>query len=188
MCPEFEILSAYFDGEIGLPWAQVIETHCTSCPDCCAKLESLKGLREALRNDPEPDWHDSFERVREKISAGEIRRIHTHVPVWKQRLSIPIPAFALGIVLILGFGIFGFLGQPKANPNSVSVKTTKDASGATEIQITGTSSEEVEALLKSLEDSGSPKEVTVKLPEGSHFDKIGEPQLIRSVDYRGNGQ
>jgi hypothetical protein len=186
MCPEFEILSAYFDGEIGSPWAQVIETHCSSCADCCSRLESLKELRAALKGDPEPDWHDSFARVREKISEREIRRIQTHVPVWKQRLSVPIPVFALGVVLLLGFGIFGFLAQPQSGQGSVSVKSTKDGSGATELQITGSSSEEVEALLKSLEETGSPKEVIIKLPEGSRFDKIGEPELIRSVDFRGN--
>ena len=186
MCPEFEILSAYFDGEIGLPWASVIETHCIACKECNAKIASLKKLREAIHSDPEPDWHDSFVRVREKIAEREASRAHSAVPIWRQRINIPVPAFALGVIIVFTFGIFGFFAQPRSNQANVNVKQTKDSSGATELQITGSSSDEVEALLRSLEETGAPREVTIKLPEGSRFDKIGEPALIHSVDYRGN--
>jgi hypothetical protein len=182
MCPEFEILSAYFDGEIGSPWDKEIRSHCESCKECAEKLASLVALKDALQKDPEPDWHDSFDRVRTKIAFREEQGVRPRVPFWQQSIRIPIPAFALGLVLALAIGIGAFMNQPNGK---VTIKTTSGDKG---LEVIAPSSEEMEALLRALGNTGSQDDVVIKLPEGSKFDKFGEPTLIRSVDFKGNKQ
>jgi anti-sigma factor RsiW len=187
MCPEFEILSAYFDGEINSPWAATIEAHCVSCEKCSAQLASLARLRESLRTAPEPDMNVTLLRVRKKISQTLEKRSRVSVPFWMQSIRIPIPVFALSVLLIVAFGVLFFFNKPSTGLNTATANTLKD-SGVTQQQITAPSSGDVEALLKSLEQMGSPQDVVIKLPEGSHFDTVGEPALIHSVDYKGNQQ
>jgi predicted anti-sigma-YlaC factor YlaD len=182
MCPEFEILSAYFDGEIGSPWAKHIEEHCSSCVECRSKLDSLGELRQMLKKDEEPDVAVSYARVKEKMDSYSLVRSSAQKPIWKQSIAIPIPAFALSLVFICAVIVLIFANQSKNNINTATAKTKESV--ATELQIVGPSSEEVETLLKQLEKMGTPQEVVIKLPEGSHVKKVGEPALLRSVDFR----
>ncbi len=185
MCPEFEILSAYFDGEIGSPWDKTIEAHCASCKDCCARLASLSRLRAGIRAIPEPDVAGSFEKIRRNVSDALDKRLANRIPIWKQSIRIPIPVFAMSMLLIAAIGVSLAVRQPAGSPGTATAKSEKDST-ASELQIATTSADDVEALLNSLDKTGSPQEVVIKLPEGSRLDKVGEPTLIHSVDFKGN--
>jgi anti-sigma factor RsiW len=186
-CPEFEILSAYFDGEIGSPWDKSIEAHCASCKECCEKVASLSRLREGILAISEPDIADSAARVKVILAKSIDTRTENHAPFWKQSIRIPVPVFAMSVLLVVAFGVVFALRGPSALQNTTFAQNSKEGTG-TEVRISPTSENDVEALLKSLDAMGSPQDVVIKLPEGSRFDKVGEPTLIHSVDFKGNSK
>jgi anti-sigma factor RsiW len=184
MCPDLEILSAFFDGEIGSPWNRHIGDHIEHCPECASRIASMRELRGILKSDPEPDFQGAFERVRTKLEHQRKPAREPEFKFWKRSIAIPIPVFAMSMALIFGLGVLLVVFQPNNQQNAVSVKT-KSQSG-NEMFITAPSSEEMEALLNSLEKMGPAQEVIFRLPEDSTFKKIGEPELLHAVDFEGN--
>ena len=57
MCPNKDILSAYFDDEIEGAQRKSIEEHVSVCTLCQETLAGFSSLRASLRDDPEPDIH-----------------------------------------------------------------------------------------------------------------------------------
>jgi len=179
MCPEFEILSAYFDGEIGSPWDKTIEAHCASCKDCCARLASLSRLRTGIRAIPEPDVAGSFEKIRRNVSDALEKRLGHRIPFWKQSIRIPMPVFAMSMLLIVAIGVSFVVRQSAGNFGTA--KSEKDST-ASELQIATTSADDVEALLNSLDKTGSPQEVVIKLPKVRVWTRSANPRsFIRSI-------
>jgi anti-sigma factor RsiW len=50
MCPDRELLSAYFDGEVPSPWRERIARHLESCAACTRTLERYSGLAATLQD------------------------------------------------------------------------------------------------------------------------------------------
>ncbi|MBN1698415.1 MAG: zf-HC2 domain-containing protein [Spirochaetales bacterium] len=184
VCPDYEVLSAYSDGEVGFPWNKELDEHISNCPSCRQKLDELTVLKEALRTSPEPDPAIPMERVRNNIARLTEKQKIIHVPVWRKKVSLPMPfvaaaffLFCLGVVLV--FSVILNLG----NRSEIIVIDETDH-GKKEFRIIGKNPEEIQALLESLEYKTADEEVIIRLPDDSEYFLIGEPEIIKTVDYR----
>lgn len=100
-CPETDIHSVYLDGELPHNYIAAYESHVRSCPDCSAKLEQFRALKNAFQADKnafhfsQNDLDVSFERLQIRLSYSKITQHH------KSAVSFPkisgIKYFAAGI-------------------------------------------------------------------------------------------
>ena len=187
MCPEHEILSAYIDGEVPSPWDKQIEKHMLSCNTCAEKLESYKNLKNILLQDSEPDYRLPMQKVWDKITQVRKNIYQFKKHIWQRKVSIPIPFVAIAATLVICIGFISVFNTMKPDPSSVNIITHKEDGSMTEVNITAKDAEEIEALLKALEDNNAPNEVIIRLPEGSNEFQVGEPELLRAIDFRRNG-
>lgn len=188
MCPEHEILSAYCDGEVPLPWNEKIEKHLTICKKCSQKLGSYKTIRTHLLKDSEPDISPSMQRVWNKISffKHNIRKMKT--PFWKKKISLPVPFVAVAATLLVIIGFILIINVIQPNSSTVNIVTQKEDGSMTKVNIIAKDAEEIEALLKAFENDSTPNEVIIQLPEGSNEFQVGEPKLIRVMNNKRKGQ
>ncbi|MBN2440856.1 MAG: hypothetical protein JXJ04_05905 [Spirochaetales bacterium] len=186
MCPDHEILSAFFDGEVLSPWNKQLEKHISTCESCKQKIESYKKVRETLKNDPGPDPSLPMERVWNKISQLEIKIRPMQKPFWEKKVSLPIPLLAVAATIIICIGFISVFNVMKPHTSTVNIVTHKDDGSMTEVNIVAKDAEEIEALLKALENNSASNETIIRLPEGQNEFHVGEPELIRAVEFKRN--
>ena len=184
MCPEYEILSAYIDGEVPFPWNKQIEEHLSSCKTCSQKVESYRKVQASMLQDSEPDYSPPMQRIWNKISELKQSNRYIRTPIWKKKISIPVPLAGVAAALVIFIGFLLVFNVMKSNPSSVNIITHKDDGSMTEVNITANDAEEIQALLRALESNSTPNEVIIQLPEGSTQFQVGEPELIRAVDFK----
>ena len=56
MCPDVEILSSFYDGELEDSQREVVKTHVESCPHCQKKLAELELISNTINAEEEPDF------------------------------------------------------------------------------------------------------------------------------------
>lgn len=115
-CAEIQpLLHPYFDGELDLVRNLEVERHLKSCAPCAAKIESLRSLRTALReNDMAYRAPDALRETLRQMAAGRASApAETKVParradpwLWKF-LAFGATAFALLTILLRPAGISG---------------------------------------------------------------------------------
>lgn len=182
MCPDGETLSAYLDGEIGEPWNSTIRSHLETCDRCRQRLKTLQRIDHILLEDYAPDYLESMEKVKRRIQITQVAENSLRIPLWKRRISIPMPlGIAVAAILVLVFGLYFLFFMPQKNGmRFVKIKT--EPSGSTEVQVAAPI-EDIEQLLKSLDKSQFSKEVIIKLPGDSEFNMVGEPAIMRETEY-----
>ena len=78
LCPDRQLLSVYFDGEMPSPWKEKMESHIAGCPQCARQLEFYRRVSSAAAEDvsageameaaKERVWHKLEQRI--GIAAG----------------------------------------------------------------------------------------------------------------------
>ncbi|HET6451481.1 MAG TPA: hypothetical protein VFI08_09220 [Spirochaetia bacterium] len=179
MCPNHEILSAYFDGEVPSPWAGQIAAHAAGCPECSAWLQGLQDTRRRLSEDEEPSLRAPMERVRRRIIA-HMPAERTRVPVWRRQVSLPAPVAVLAAVLLLVFGIS--LAVLSTRQNMGFIRITKAPAGGTEYQF-AVPYDKVEALLKSVGGSDAAIESVMTIPKNVKLMPVGEPRMGKANEF-----
>lgn len=176
MCPDPQVLSAYFDGELGDRWASEIRRHLETCNDCAGQVEAFSSLRSSLTNLPAPDLEISKDR-----SLNQIRLRHTYGPrpsLWTRTVKLPIPvvaaAAALMIVLSVGL-VISLLDSPSSFPPS----------SVSEAHLAGVELEALENMIRYLDSRGAGFQMTFTLPASPQIHITGEPTLMRATEYRG---
>ncbi|MDR2516677.1 MAG: zf-HC2 domain-containing protein, partial [Spirochaetaceae bacterium] len=115
MCPDSQILSVYFDGELPDPWRTRLESHLASCAACREKRARWERHRNAIRPGEDADMEAARNRVWENLSAshgrahGRIKPARRAAPAfWRRSVAIPLPAAAAAAVAIvaLAFALF----------------------------------------------------------------------------------
>ena len=101
---DYEILSAYLDGEVSLEQIQNIEKKLASSEDLRNKLEELKKLKQLTASSFEPLPESPYF---ETVLSQKIRGIKK----WKHNLKVFAPAYGLGILAIIVILLLKF------NPN-----------------------------------------------------------------------
>ena len=193
MCPDRQIISLYFDGELPSPWKEKMETHLESCTNCRTSLAGYQNLRLMIRVQPEEIVRTAQDRVWEKLGAGELitsrppnekavsRDFRTGRRVWNRTISLPLPAAAAAalVIIVVFFALMGIRGggiqsQPQ---NSMAVANI----GLDDQDIVP--AKDMSGVLKYLSSQENNDVMVIRLPETRNFSRTGEPALINAADY-----
>ena len=179
MCPELRTLSAYLDGETSFHLAESLRIHLRECPQCQARLERLKSVKQQLAKVEHFDDRYSKARVWARLKDSSARGPEDRVALWRRRVNLPLPlvALAAGLFVLLGFTLV----MTVASPDMRMMKITTEPSGITEVQVAAPI-RDLEKILQYLENQETKKESIIQLPEGSEFFVLGEPVLLRAKD------
>lgn len=173
MCPDKNLLSAYFDGELDDRFSLELEAHIVECDLCSRVLEGFQAVSEALVSEPHPETTESsqktWELLRSRFSSLYPR------PVWKRRLQIPAPVLAAvaALVILLGVGLLFSLNSSREYNafDTVTAARYETAEYAT-----------FDEILNYLDARGGQAFVFT-LPQDTKVQFWSEPQLIRAADY-----
>jgi anti-sigma factor RsiW len=210
MCPDAELLSAYFDHEIPSPYAERLAKHVESCPACQAKLAAFADLRATL----EP----SVALPGQDLAQGEILRDLAGIQpgkktaikgsfslgreLWGHSWQIPVPmaiAALLAVAIIPSVGVIAFshssprsLAAAKENfattaPNAASSERpfayAQPASDQS-MDISGSEADfsDIDSLLRYLDSSNTSITVNIQLPADRALEYSGAPRLRKVTD------
>jgi anti-sigma factor RsiW len=184
-CPNGELISAFFDGEVDPPWSRRIEAHVAACRRCQARLVSLRRLQAALRGAEEPACQAALQRGRQRLlpspAAGAAPRQSARRALWRTRVSLPLPAAAAVLALVLGLGALSVFLYVRPDIRTFSIR--RGPAGMTEVRVAAPM-KDLEALLKSLGTSSYSQEVVITLPADTDFALYGQPRMLRAAEYR----
>mgnify|MGYP004657007753 CR=1 FL=1 len=119
-CSEVEnLLSAYYDGELGVAASQQVEKHLASCKSCMAKLEKMHVITSAVRGIDFPQADDGFqamlgerlERAAAKMKPSKTARILKFIRPYAAAAACLV--LAVGIYTAVDRGYFSQTEQPE---------------------------------------------------------------------------
>jgi anti-sigma factor RsiW len=180
MCPDRQIVSVYFDNELGSPWKEKFEAHLDGCSQCRKKLEAYRSTRESF-SAAFPGMEEAKERLWESItSAAQVRRPVISIGnVWRRSFTIPVPAAAAaGLILVLTFALLLVLRPGTSDERQLA---------GLGMEVQGTQVSDMGSLLQYLSSDTSADMVIIKLPETT-FAATGEPKILRAADYSRSGR
>jgi hypothetical protein len=178
MCPDRQILSVYFDGELGSPWKEKLEKHLEDCVRCREQLESYRLARRELSPAADALSRGALDRVWEKLAFAKTRR--PRKKFWTGYVTIPNPvAAAAGFIMVLALAVLIMSKQPvKVNEAPLAGLEVQDMMPVSDMA----------SLLQYLGSENSPDMVIIHLPNTT-FTNAGEPTMLRAADYtRGSSQ
>lgn len=180
MCPDDQILSAYYDGEVPAPWDGKIEEHLNQCSDCRQKIEMFNSITLNLKN-PESvlnrEMARSLDRVYNRIQEDSLR-YHPHL--WQRKVRIPVPFLAAAAAIALFFGIGYFTGRGQVETQS-AIPVAQETADILTVQLDEGDMTDLAEFLKNRDEQ---VQVFIELPPASFIGAGDEPQLIRAADYR----
>jgi hypothetical protein len=186
ICPDFDVISAYFDKEVGFPWNKELEEHISGCESCKRKLEEYKKLKTLLQTSQQPDYAVPMERVRKTITLITEKKKISRISLWRKSVKLPVPVVAAACIMAcIGLFLMFSVMMNMGNKSEIIV-IDETGHGKREFHIIGRSPEEIQALLESFEFKTSEEEAIIRLPDDSEYFLIGEPEIIKAVDYRKN--
>lgn len=190
MCYDKITLSAFSDGELEIGKRREIEAHLQTCRRCNSIVIEYQRLHEIL-SVPEEDQSEEF-TIREHNSWNRLQtrirreKLGTGVPFWRRRILVPLP-LAGGVLFAVGILIAALIITPSVLlPDDTATVIAQQVNPEVEAVYNGGdhSLAELEKLVQFLSVQGAAIEVRIELPSTSHFEVIGEPQLIKAADYR----
>jgi anti-sigma factor RsiW len=184
MCPDSQLLSVYFDGELPSPWKEKIEVHITSCPECASLLEKFRICRDSFQ-ETSPNAEAAKERVMQKLSPYLNSPIPTApllaLPKVRHRyITLPLPA-AVAAVAIFIFAFIFALVRPFA-PDSTPVISSTDSTINLDVQNIVPAAD-MSGVLQYLGQQDSSDFLIIRLPESRNFTISGDPMIIKASDY-----
>jgi len=210
MCPDPQLLSVYYDGELPSPWKEKMEGHLADCPECRHTLETY-GIFRSGKDSPgaslpaaetaacERVWNKisgktDIEADPEKTAGQSISPFHypqkySQTGFWRRSVSIPLPAAAAAALFIIVFAALWTLRTQGRDtiPNMTvaSEEYTLWPSGMdTGFDTSGMyPMADMQGVLQYLGSRDSGDIVIIRLPETRSFLSSGEPAIIRAADY-----
>jgi len=183
LCPDRQLLSVYFDGEMPSPWKEKMESHVAGCPHCARRMEAYRRISRAADGEPaetvkEQVWH----KLEQRIGSGWPAAVQGRVgmaTVWRRHISIPLPAAAAAIVLFVALAALITLKitRPAENPGMTLAAETDFATP----DIVPVS--DMENVLQYLGSRDNGEIIIVRLPESRNFVNYGEPAIVKAADY-----
>jgi hypothetical protein len=186
VCPDRQLLSVYFDGELPSPWKEKMESHIAGCPACARRLEAYRRVSLGKAAGDDAGLESAREQVWQKLemvlgvdaSPGSART----AAVWRRSVSIPFPAVAaaaaaafvmivaLALLLVLRTSAEGMSGMTFASDAEI------DAPGIIPVA-------DMEDVLQYLGSRDNGDIIILRLPESRNFVNYGEPAIIKAADY-----
>jgi hypothetical protein len=196
-CSFRQWLSVYYDGEMYSPWKEKMEAHIAGCADCKEQLEAYKKISLSLApaEDIIPD--EAQRRVLQKLeTSGHFSSYENRPawspPVWKRRVSIPIPAAAAVVFMFIALA-FLWIRSPgrlqKTNAVNMAITAETEILPDDFLPVAGYPSAgnpSMETVLQYLGGNDTGEIIILRLPESRKFSSYGEPSIIRAADYSPN--
>jgi hypothetical protein len=208
MCPDRQILSVYFDGELPSPWKEQLESHLRSCPGCRAALEQIQRIsafmtgNEAAGSDTSAVTAETpaapatpallavtaaaQERVwRNLVGHGEApeRGRPDRLPgrrerLWGRSVWIPLPVAAAAAALLIIT-----LTLTVFNFTGRSGQEQDSAMGMN-LDLQGILPvSDMNGVLQYLGNEDTGDIMIIRLPESKSFMSAGQPTIIKAADY-----
>jgi len=180
MCPDHQLLSAYYDEELDPERERRIEEHLSDCSTCRERLASFATLSDELMSLPVPELEESQARSWRAIQAGRKMPV---VTIWSKRLSVPMPvaaAAAAALVLALGFSAFAMftgLGRGESAP-LLSAALPREGTPMN-VQVSN-----INDIINYLNSRELGAHVTIQLPKSIDRMSMGQPELLRAADFK----
>jgi len=193
LCPDRQLLSVYFDGELPSPWKEKMESHIAVCPQCARRLEAYRRVSRAPAEDTfAKEAEAAKERVWRKleqrtgITAGTASgstawpKIVRGEAVWRRHISVPLPAaVAAAVVLFAALALVITLritGSTESSGMTLAAETEFDAPGIIPVS-------DMEDVMQYLSSRDNGEIIILRLPESRNFVNYGEPAIIKAADY-----
>jgi hypothetical protein len=173
------MLSVYLDGEMPSPWREKLESHVEACPDCAGRLESY---REAALGHESGEEGAALaaagERVWERLGASVSRASppRSRRPLWRRRVSLPIPAAAAAL---LAAGV-AFSWAIAAAPDGGDEMPVISLVSETDLYA---QAQDMASIIEYLISRGGDEMTILRLPDTQSFAASGEPAVVRAADY-----
>ena len=180
MCYDGSTLSAYVDGELDNIESSAIGYHLKSCNECSKKVHRLEALHQQLEVSKQSGnsllTDTIWTRIVHSTAAGR------DLDFWHRGFTIS-PSFLFGISFLF-ISVIGLTFILSRN-NSIDINVADNIN-------TGFSSDKfsldipvdsIETVLSYFNIHDEATEVSIQLPNPSHFAIQGEPRFIKKVDY-----
>ena len=174
MCPDVEILSAYYDDELEDSQREIVKNHVDSCPHCKKTLDEFKLISASIHAEEEPDFQMSEVRVWNKLMdrIGQNEYKAPKVNFWQRRFQISFPAAAAlvaAFIVVLSLSVVSFyMGRHTTSSPASPELNMSDASGT----------------LFNDDNLFDNSSIEFDIPAINTFIHAGEPLLIKEVDFR----
>ncbi|MDR2193919.1 MAG: zf-HC2 domain-containing protein [Treponema sp.] len=189
MCPERQLLSVYLDGELPSPWKERMEAHLVSCSECAALLRRFKECRDMLKTPPADVDGGVKERVWQNLSAHLAQERESEQQpaanrlLWRRTIMLPAPAVAAAAVVFIVTVVFAVIrpfapAEQRQTPVMASSYIPTDFDAKSMV-----SDQDIGRIFHYLEQEDTSDYMIIKLPESRMFTRIGEPEIIRVMDY-----
>lgn len=193
MCPERQLLSVYLDGELPSPWKERMEAHLVSCSECAALLERFRGRKDMFKTSL-PEDGGAKERVWRNLSTrmayGRERGfnpVKLNQRIWRRTITLPFPAAVAAAVLVIAFMVAAV--RPFAPAVRQQVPEIVSANAPVDFDVKGVvSAQDMNSIVHYLEQEDASNYMIIKLPESKTFTRIGEPNILKAVDYSGRSR
>lgn len=178
MCPDNQLLSAYFDHELDEHWAEKVEEHLSGCINCRETVSGYGKIKTLLDDSAVPGENEIKVRLLDELERK--RRVACPDIFWKRHLNVSAPVlFAAAAMVIvffaaLLFGMFPFGRQEQYVAEEITTIPE-------EISVQLISLDDAAAYILS-DDSGF--DLLITIPSSEALSVTGEPQLIREADFR----
>jgi len=174
MCPDKNLLSAYFDGELDERFASQIESHIATCDSCRQTLESYGDVSSLLHAADSPEGAVSRERTWQLLQS-KFSSLYP-APVWRRRLVVPAPVLmaAAFLVIVLGVGLILSLSAEKESGVFDSITRTS---------IEGMQFVSFDQILEYLDARGNGSALVFTLPQDAKLQFFSEPTFVKASDY-----
>jgi len=185
-CSFRQWISVYYDNEMDPQYKKKMESHIAGCADCSKQLEAYKKISLSL---PQPCGQlmgEAQQRALQKLEAGRLysgygSRPAWGPPIWKRRVSIPIPAAAAVVFMIIALAFLWFTRSPVKMDSANMAITAETEIIPDIIPFSG-----METVLQSLGSTDTGEIIILRLPESRRFASYGEPAIIKAADYSRN--
>ncbi|MDR1858571.1 MAG: hypothetical protein LBQ69_03790 [Treponema sp.] len=176
-CPDRQLLSVYFDGELPSPWKEKVAGHVAGCPSCTERLAGFDRLRQSICAEPtDGEIMAAQDKVWQQLGLGARKgaRVVRFGGLWQRRVSIPLPAAAAAALLLVALAVFFAMKTP--SPAAMPVMASFESPGIIPVS-------DMEDVLQYLGSRDNSDVVIIRLPESRDFVSYGEPAIIKAADY-----
>jgi hypothetical protein len=185
-CSFKQWLSVYYDGEMDLPYKEKMEKHIAGCADCAGQLEAYRKISLSLRHAEDDSTEEAMQRVMQKLEAGRPyadyrKRPIFSAPIWKRRVSIPVPAAAAVVFMLIALAFLWIRPPGKTETQKMAI-TAETEIIPDVLPVSGG----MESVLQYLNGNDTGEIIILKLPGSRNFASYGEPSIIKAADYQRN--
>jgi hypothetical protein len=134
------------------------------------------------------------ERVWQKILArmayeweGGFNPAKLNRQLWRRTIKLPLPAVAAVVALVIVFALV--VVSPFAPPVQQQTPAMASTNAPIDYDVKSiVSAQDMSSIFHYLEQEDAPNYMIIKLPESKTFTRIGEPDILKAVDYSGRSR